>query len=402
MKTVGVTAEYNPFHNGHAYHIRRARELSGADCVIAVMSGDFTQRGEAAVSDKWERAKAAVSADPHGADLVIELPFVFACSRAEIFARGAVDMLIGLGADCISFGCEAEDPSRLRGLAEILVSEEAAIAALRDSHMKSGASGAKAYELAVKEAAGEEAAELLHSPNNILAVEYLKRMLYWRRQGRHVDDIPVRRYGSGYGEVSGQREGFAGAGALRKMIEAGEDVSPYVPGTPAFQDMKLLHERYMEQLRGVVLRSAPEELSRICGVGEGMENSIIREARKAQSLEALIDALVSKRYTRATVSRALTHILVGSGWGKVDELTSAAPSAGRLLAAGKAGRKYIRTCGESFRIVTNRNKEADMMEPMDLERFVLDEQAADVYNLLCGKDIYASSDRVRSPFIAKD
>ena len=150
MKTVGITAEYNPFHNGHAYHICRTRELTGADCVIAVMSGDFTQRGEPAVQGKWDRAKAAVTA-PGGADLIIELPYVFACSRASVFASGAVDMLVRLGADCLSFGCEAEDPDRLRELARVLVSEDEAISEARNTYMKDGLSGAKAYELAVSQ-----------------------------------------------------------------------------------------------------------------------------------------------------------------------------------------------------------------------------------------------------------
>ena len=158
MKTVGITAEYNPFHNGHAYHIEKARELAGADCVIAVMSGDFTQRGEPAVAGEWERAKAAVSAPGSAADLIIELPFVFACGRASVFAAGAVDMLAGLGADCISFGCEAGEPELLREAAEALVSESESIKKGRDGFMKEGMSGAKAYELAVSQDAGEEVA----------------------------------------------------------------------------------------------------------------------------------------------------------------------------------------------------------------------------------------------------
>ena len=154
MKTAGITAEYNPFHNGHVYHIGKTRELTGADCVVVVMSGDFTQRGEPAVCDKWERAKAAVAAPSEGADLVIELPFAFACSRASVFAAGAVDMLVKLGADVISFGCEAEEPEHLRRLAEVLVSEAAAIEALRAANMQKGLSHAKAYRRSLRKRCG--------------------------------------------------------------------------------------------------------------------------------------------------------------------------------------------------------------------------------------------------------
>ncbi|MBR2619238.1 MAG: nucleotidyltransferase family protein, partial [Firmicutes bacterium] len=108
MKVLGITAEYNPFHNGHKYHIEKSREMTGADCVVAVMSGNFTQRGEAAILDKWERSRLAVE---NGVDLVVELPFIYACSKAQSFAEGAVDILKGLGVHMISFGSESGEIS---------------------------------------------------------------------------------------------------------------------------------------------------------------------------------------------------------------------------------------------------------------------------------------------------
>ena len=400
MKTVGITAEYNPFHNGHAYHIQKARELAGADCVIAVMSGDFTQRGEPAVADKWERAKAAVSAPEGAADIIVELPFAFACSRASIFAAGAVDMLAGLGADCISFGCEAEEPELLRQTAKVLVSESEAIEEARSGFMKEGLSGAKAYELAVSRVAGEEASGLLLEPNNILALEYMKRIIYWRGRGREIEDLPVTRYGSGYGGVSQDGLDFAGAGALRNMIREGADVSRFIPVEIAFEDGGAVSARYLQLLKGTVLRSAPEDISRICGVGEGLENSIIREIKTAQTTEDLISALTSKRYTGATIRRALTNMLVGLSWKEADFLTSRAPAAGRLLAAGEAGRRFMRErSGDGFTIVTNMNREEKGLAAADRQMLKLDETAADIYNLLCGRDIYSSSDRVTSPYI---
>ena len=398
MKTVGITAEYNPFHNGHVYHINKARELSGADCAIAVMSGNFTQRGEPAVCSKWERAKAAVTA-PGGADLIIELPFAFACSRASVFASGAVDMLVKLGADCISFGCETENPEVLRALANTLVSENAAICEARNGFMKDGMSGAKAYELAVSETAGEEAAKLLLEPNNILALEYLKRIAFWRGEGVDIEDLPVTRYGSGYSDVD-QEGGFAGGGALRAMIKEGRDVSRYMPCQIAFEDAAAVSDRYIQLLKGTVLRSAPEDISRICGVGEGLENSIMREIKTAQDVDGLVSALTSKRYTGATIRRALTNILVGLSWKEADLLTSRMPTAGKLLAANEAGRRFMRERpDEGFTIVTNMNREEEKLAPLDRQMLKLDETAADIYNLLCRRDIYSSSDRVTSPHI---
>ena len=373
MKTVGITAEYNPFHNGHAYHIQKASELAGADCVIAVMSGDFTQRGEPAVADKWERAKAAVSAPEGAADIIVELPFAFACGRASVFAAGAVDMLAGLGADCISFVCEAEEPELLRQTAKVLVSEIEAIEEARSGFMKEGLSGAKAYELAVSRVAGEEASGLLLEPNNILALEYMKRIIYWRGRGREIEDLPVTRYGSGYGGVSQDGLDFAGAGALRDMIREGADVSRFIPVEIAFEDGGAVSARYLQLLKGTVLRSAPEDISRIRGVGEGLENSIIREIKTAQTTEDLISALTSKRYTGATIRRALTNMLVGLSWKEADFLTSRAPAAGRLLAAGEAGRRFMRErSGDGFTIVTNMNREEKGLAAADRQMLKLD------------------------------
>jgi len=398
MTTVGITAEYNPLHNGHVYHVAQARKLSGADCVIAVMSGNFTQRGEPAVCDKWERARAA--ADSADVDLVAELPFAFACSKASVFASGAVDLLVRLGVDSISFGCEAEEPSQLRSLAEVLVSDASKIEENRAALMKKGLSSAKAYEMAVADAAGEQAALLLLEPNNILAIEYLKRILYWRGKGRSINDIPVIRFGSGYKDAAGENAGFAGAGALRKMIAAGKDVRRYIPCAQHFENTGLMQSRYLQQLKGIALRSDADQLSRICGIGEGMENAIIRELRKAESLEQLVTALTSKRYTQATIRRALTHLLVGASWDEVDRMTEAGSSAVRLLAARDAGRRFMRERGDaSFRIVTNRNKEDELLSPAARELLDLDERAADLYNLLRGRDIRTSSDRVMRPYI---
>lgn len=399
MKAVGITAEYNPFHNGHVYHAETARQMSGAGCVIAVMSGDFTQRGDPAICGKWERAQAAVNSG--AVDLVIELPFAFACSKASVFAAGAVDMLAAMGADSISFGCEAEKPELLRALAETLLTDAETIEAARASLMKNGHSSAKAYELAVAQACGEEAAMLLHEPNNILAVEYLKRILTLQKEGSGPMDLPVKRHGSGYAEASDETC-FAGAGALRKMIREGSDVSRFIPGRPDFTDVKRMEEQYLQMLKGIVLRSAPEEIRSIYGVGEGMEHRIIREARKASDLNGLISSLTSRRYTSATVRRALTHILAGAGWAEIDLLTARTPAAGRLLAAGKRGRAYMRELSDDgFRIITNINKEEENLDSGTAELLRLDEKTADLYHLLCGKDIYSASDRVRRPYIEK-
>ncbi len=172
MKAVGIIAEYNPFHSGHAYHIAKTREITGCDAVVCLMSGDYVQRGSAAITDKYTRAGMAVKG---GADLVIELPVLFSLSASEIFARGAVDILTGItGISYLSFGAEKCDLTALNKAAALFLFEPDEYKISLNAYLKSG----KTFPQARKEAAGSllENPDILDSPNNILAIEYLKAL----------------------------------------------------------------------------------------------------------------------------------------------------------------------------------------------------------------------------------
>lgn len=405
MKITGITAEYNPLHNGHKYHIERTRELTGADCIVAVMSGNFTQRGETAILDKWERSKLAVD---NGVDLVLELPFVYACSRAETFARGAVDILQGIGATTVSFGSESGDISALKELAQALNCNSVFIEAERAEIMKkNGMSFAKAGEMAVERILGSEAAKLMVSPNNILALEYLKRVDYWNKQGQAIEPITVKRHGSGYHGVN-EASGFAGASAIRKM-KSKEQFAEYVPEDAAealekslsYGDGKsaLLHmeEEMFRLIRGEVVKSSPEELRKVFCMGEGLENKLKKEIVKAESLSKFIDSLVSKRYTEAAIRRLLVYVLLG-----IKEYEPSKAVYGRVLAAGEQGRKLLgllRKADEHMPLITNINK--DEIENIEVQEcLAYDVLAADMYNVLLDRDLYSFSDRVRRPYMA--
>ena len=397
MKVLGITAEYNPFHNGHLYIAQKARQNTGADCVIAVMSGNFTQRGEAAISDKWTRAKAAVASSRSGVDLVIELPFIFACNRAKNFAAGGVDMLAKLGADCIAFGCEADDPDKLRNLALKMSETEDVLSEKTAFNMKEGVSHAKAYETAVKEQLGNDAVQLMSTPNNILALEYLKRIMTLRKNGMVIEDLPIKRTGSGYNDIG---ENYAGASKIREMIIRGEDISRFVPGSSNYENYSSIENRYFEIIKSIMLRSSREELSSIYCIGEGFENKLLKEIITSDSLDSYIKKLVSRRYTASAVRRMLTYVLLGVKGQDADEMITRGASCCRLLAAGNEGRRFMR-CFEStdFSIVTNINKIGAGGCSEDPGILRLDIKASDMYNLLCGRDIYSCSDRVISPFI---
>lgn len=407
MKVLGITAEYNPFHNGHKYHIEKSREITGADCVVAVMSGNFTQRGEAAVLDKWERSRLAVE---NGVDLVVELPFVYACAGAQDFAEGAVDILVGLGADVISFGSESGDITGLHDLAESLKKEEKRIMGARALHMQKGASFAKAGELAAEEILGKDTAQLMLEPNNILAIEYLKRMLFWKEKGYTIEPFTIKRYGSGYFEEN-ETAGFAGASVIREMTGP-EEFSKYVPknvaealnspegdaGAGTAAECALHAEKRLFQLvRGEIVKSSCEELSKIYRMGEGLENKLKKEIIKAGNLGELISAVVSKRYTEAAVRRLLVYVLMGM---KVYDPPKAVYA--RALAAGERGRKLLGQLKKQeghIPLITNINK--DEIEDSDIRKCLdQDVLAGDMYNLLYDRDMYAFSDKVKKPYMA--
>ena len=406
MKVLGITAEYNPFHNGHKYHIEKSREVTGADCVVAVMSGNFTQRGEAAILDKWERSRLAVE---NGVDLVVELPFVYACSRAQNFAEGAVDILKSLGVQMISFGSESGKLSELNELAVNFVSKAGEISSAREGFMQKGVSFAKTGELAVAEVLGEKTVKLMVDPNNILAIEYLKRMIFWKENGHDIEPITVKRHGSGYLEENSET-GFAGATAIRHM-KSREEFSRYVPGNveealacpPNDGDVnaaeRALHakENMFRLVRSEIVKSSPEALAQIYHMGEGLENKLKKEIVSAKNMDELVASIVSKRYTEAAVRRLLTYVLLG-----IREYEPSKAVYCRILAANSIGRElinHLKKEDDHLPIITNINKDEINNEKVQacLRYDVL---AADMYNLIYDRDMYAYSDKVRRPFMA--
>lgn len=192
IKTAGIIAEYNPFHNGHQYQIEEIRRQTGADFVIAAMSGDFVQRGEPAIFDKYTRTRMALCG---GADLVVELPALFATSSAEDFAACGVSLLGSLGTDFLCFGSESGNLSHLQKAAEILSEESAIWQPLLQTYLKQGETYPSARSLAVAELTGDPGlSTLLATPNNILAVEYLKAL---KQQRSSMIPVTIRRRGCG-------------------------------------------------------------------------------------------------------------------------------------------------------------------------------------------------------------
>lgn len=221
MKAVGLVTEYNPFHNGHLYHLNKAMELTGADISVAVMSGDFVQRGEPAVLDKYTRTSMALNS---GVNLVIELPVDYAVSSAESFAAGALKVLNYIKADSIAFGSESGDIERLSKLAHILCDNEDTLYKEISKYTANGISYAAARQKVVEKLTDKDTAAMLTSSNNILAVEYLKAII---KNNYAIKPYTVQRQGDAYNDTDIRSE-YASATALRENLKA-DNISEYIP-----------------------------------------------------------------------------------------------------------------------------------------------------------------------------
>ncbi len=340
MQVTGIIAEYNPFHNGHLYQIKKIRE-QGDSRIIAVISGSFTQRGEATVFDKWERARLAVSC---GCDLVFELPFVFACRSAQDFARGGVALLSQLGiVDTLAFGAESADINMLSQLAAKL--DQPALQSQLHLAIGSGLSYAQAITQVLSTHA--PIAHLLHQPNNILALEYLRSL--------NLLDSPLKpmlipRQGAGYHDTTIAGD-LSSATAIRHSLYQEEYLEKLATTVPpaAYKVIKDITSSQLPQMNRLLLplqvkllTSQTAALQSCYGIGEGLENRIISQAQQAASWQELIKAITTKRYPSSRIARTLIYLLLHITTAEMAMFTDNGPLYARLLAASPQGKDMLR------------------------------------------------------------
>ena len=358
VKVAGIIAEYNPFHNGHHYQIQELRRLTGADYVVVAMSGDFVQRGEPAIFDKYTRTRMALCG---GADLVVELPVLFATSSAEDFSSCGVALLEKLGVDLLCFGSESGNLNKLQNAAEILVEEPEAWKMLFKEHLKKGETYPTARSLATTEYTKDpELAVLLSSPNNILAIEYLKAL---KKRNSLVTPVTIQRQGAGYHDVQLEQDEprrsapesstsgsashripiskarqndatpadthfFASASAIRSLIQNNdfdsdaitEKLRSQLPAaalsalisegaldTPVFPDdlTTLLNFRLLS------LTQEQKGFSTFSDLSPELASRLAKQTLQFASCTERIDHLKTKGYTYTRISRALLHLLLG-------------------------------------------------------------------------------------------
>ena len=322
MRVVGIIAEYNPLHNGHIYHLERARALSNADYCIVVLSGNFVQRGEAACTDKLSRAAWALRA---GADLVLELPSVYAVAPAERFAAGGVRTLNATGVvNDLAFGCEAPDLQMLYQISDIIATEPPALQDAIKRHLALGKSYPRARFDALSEyGVPKNMLAAIAQPNNILAVEYLNAI---RQYAPSIEPLPIERVGTGYhsDEIVGD---FASASAIRKAIVEGRNeilaTMPSFVGGPLLYDEQFIipQEALSDVMLYAIRRMSLADLAALPDVIEGFENVLYRSVRTARTLVEFYELIKTKRYTLARCKRIAACALLGITNDQVRKLT---------------------------------------------------------------------------------
>lgn len=399
MKVLGIVAEYNPFHNGHLYHLDTSRSLTGADCVVAVMSGNFTQRGEPAVFDKWARAEMALQC---GVDLVIELPVIYAMASAEYFAFGAVRLLDSLGAvDTLCFGSEFGLINKLEQIADILYDEPKEYKSLLKSFLSSGKSFPAAREKALSEYlinryGKDELSELLKNPNNILGVEYMKAL---RRLHSRIVPLTIGRVGNDYNsvELSGR---ISSATSIRKVLSsnpwfgARELLDSCMPITSlAVMEREVEMGRgplfppdFFQLLLSTLRKMTNDEISKLPYMEHGLENRIRQAVDNSTTWQELVDRICTKRYTATRVQRILFSALAGISNDTLEYFTRlGGPPYIRILGSNETGRKLLsKIRGKStLPIITKTASHKNSPDEAIARMLSLEAKSADQYVIAC-------------------
>ena len=339
MKSVGLITEYNPFHNGHLHHLRESLRVTEAEVAVAVMSGHFLQRGEPALVDKWVRAEMALRS---GVDVVVELPFPWACNSASQFALGAVRSLEALGVDALCFGSEAGELVGLERCAELLLTEEARIAERTAHLLRRGINYPTARARCLAEL-GVADGELLATPNNILGIEYLKAL---RQIGAAIVPHTIPRIGAGFHEERAVGD-IASATGIRHRLAQGEEVADFIPlparapfATALAAGHVLDVEHLYRLLLARLLRRA-ESLRGLYQVEAGIAERLYGAACVSDGYAELVAAVKSRHLTRTRVQRLLAYVLNEVTAEEMTAWLDSGPLYLHLLGATEKGRAWL-------------------------------------------------------------
>ena len=413
MKAVGLVTEYNPFHNGHLYHLNKAMELTGADISVAVMSGDFVQRGELAVLDKYTRASMALNS---GVNLVVELPVNYAVSSSESFAAGALKVLDYIKADSIAFGSESGNIERLSKLAHILCDNEDTLYKEISKYTANGISYAAARQKVVEKLTDKDTAAMLTSSNNILAVEYLKAII---KNNYAIKPYTIKRQGDSYNDTDIRSE-YASATALRGNLKA-DNISKYIPvkaGLILSSNTNYIYpdditEALFTRLLGILFASSYdknvfiENVMRYPDVNKEIAGRLYKSAMDmitrtvpqgaeskdngAFSFGSLCEHIKTKEVPLSRIKRALVRITLGLDKKHMEKYANEPYI--RVLGFDKKGQEYLSYIRKTVEVPL-------ITKIADYKEMLLDDiHAANIYNMIvAGKyGVKEFGDFVRGP-----
>lgn len=375
MKICACIAEYNPLHLGHVKHINYMKNVLGAEKIIVVMSGNFCQRGEPAILSKFTRAKHAIFS---GADLVIELPTVFATGNAETFATGAINLIDSLGCvDGVCFGVESGEREDFIRVANLLHNESKEYKKAVKSHLEKGVSLAKAKCLALQETHGEKETELLTSPNNVLGIEYTKALL---KRKSTIEIFPMLREGN-HNDKS-LKKGITSASSIREKIKAGE-TRKLKGKLPPFVYKSLLPYPFgfEKMIMTKLITESEENIKTLPDCTEGLENRLKALSKENLTVEGLIEKATTKRYTSSRIRRILISNLLGITEELKNECLSK-PLYAKILAVSNESKELISLLSSKSNIpLITRKSDEDKLVKTAKQCFLKDVLSQDLYNL---------------------
>ncbi len=402
MATVlGIIAEYNPFHNGHLYHIQESKKQTGAEYVICIMTGNFTQRGDTSLVNKWVKARMCLE---NGADIVIELPTIYSTSSAENFAEGAIKILDSLKiVDTLSFGTETQDLAALNNIANVVYYEPKEYVSLLNHELGKGVSFPKARENAVLMYLNDikRYANILSGANNILAIEYIKAL---RRLKSNLKPFSVQRKKVYYNDEH-IVDDFASATAIRKMVkrEQYEDIRKVVPkNSYALLQEEIKRgnivmglESFEKEILYTLRKMTIKEIQNLPDVTEGLENNIKNAANSCNNLQDLMNIIKSKRYTQTRIQRILLYSLLGITKKDMEIARKITPYT-RVLGFNEKGKEMLSDIchiNPKINIVTSVKKFMDNSSNKNLKEMLeKDIFASNVYTLGYAYDSWANLD----------
>lgn len=400
-RVLGIVAEYNPFHNGHLYHIQESIKQTEAISTVCVISGNFVQRGNTSIVDKWTKTKMAIL---NGADLVLELPAVYSTSSAENFAEGAIKLLDSLGiVDTISFGMETKDLATLNNIANVLYQEPKEYITMLNHELGKGISFPKARENALMMYLNDikRYANVLAGANNILAIEYLKAL---KKLKSTLTPFGIRREKVLYHDEM-IVDDFASATAIRKMIvhRQFDDIRKVIPRSSYIllgQELKKGHyvldlSKFQKEILYILRTMSIEEIHTLPDVSEGLENAIKNAANSCNNIIDLVNMIKSKRYTQTRIQRILVYALLGINQKMMETSKRVVPYA-RILGYSEKGKALISEMmsrNPKLNLVTSVKKFLETSKSKALkDMLALDIYATNVYTLGYEQDSWANLD----------